>query len=150
MECGVVAPVIFSFDTVWRRTASTTFRPLYSQTKVTDIQYLPESSGEVEIILSFLEIEHRFFSHPPRSLVTLPSGLARLLINSLSTKIYEHYTQNFISFFTENTVHLQLIDVDWTQSLFVASHETQQDIEREAVFRNVTACVGLQIVTGGL
>jgi len=100
--------------------------------------------------LSFLEIEHRFFSHSPRSLVALPSGLPRLLINSFSTEIHVHYIQNFISYFTENTVRLQLIDADWTQSLFVASHETQQDIERDAVFRNVTACVGLQIVTGGL
>jgi hypothetical protein len=100
--------------------------------------------------LLFLEIEHRFLSHPPRILVTPPSGLPRLLINSLSTDIHVYYIQNFISYFTENTVRLQSIEADWTQSLFVVSHETQQDIERDAVFRNVTACVDLQIVTGGL
>jgi hypothetical protein len=75
------------------------------------------------MILSFLEIEHRFFDHPPRSLVTLPSGLSRLMINSLSTEIHAHYIQNFIPYLTENTVRLHLVDADRTQSLFVASHE---------------------------
>jgi hypothetical protein len=97
-----------------------------------------------------MEIEHRFFGHPPRSLVTLLSRLPRLLINSLSTEINIHYIQNFISYLRENTIRLHLVDAYWTQSLFVASHETQKDIEQDAVFRNVTACVGLQVVTGGL
>lgn len=99
--------------------------------------------------MSFLEIEHRFFGIPPRSLVTLTFGLPRLLINSLSTEIHVRYIQNFISYLTENTVRLHLVDAEWTQSLFVASHETQKDIEQDAVFRNVTACVGLSIVIGG-
>ena len=75
------------------------------------------------MILSFLEIEHRFFGHPPRSLVTLLSGLPRILINLLSTEIHVLYIQNLISYRTENTVRLHLVDADWTQSLFVASHE---------------------------